>query len=700
MHDGRSAIAILCWIGIAAVCSAASNASAAPVETIEVTATRIPEPVDRVPADLSIISGDELRARGATDLRTALSLVPGVEAPPGGDAGPSSSVPSFWGLHEFDAFLLVVDGVPWGGAFNPAISTLNLNDVKTIEVLKGAAPVMYGATSFVGVTQVIHYPAGDAANEADFAIGSFGSGRGSASIALPAQGDYQQSLAIDGERLGFADKRESVQDIHGLYRGAGTLGAGTFFIDADVSLVHDVPPSPVVRDGATLNTVTPINANFNPADSVIDENRYHISLGYSQQIVLGTWSTTISFAHSDIRDIRGFLRSDLIDNGSENADSQNQHRFINDGYFDSHITNQLGDDSNLVVGVDLLYGLGRQNSVNGAYYVPLTGTMLAPPTSSLHVDEINTISDKRFFVGQYAQFDWKPNARWDITAGLRLNETFEDKDSAHIDGFDPAADEAASATRHLVRLSGTVGASYQAWNAGADELVIYADYRNAFKPSAIDFGPDNTPDVLNPETAQSYEAGFKGSLLDGYLHYQAEFFLLDFQNLVVATTDSLGNPILVNAGGERLQGAELDARYSLTSDFDFVGNIAYHDTRFTHFVVNDGGTSVDVSGNQLTLSPHILASAGLLYAPASGLHGNVVVNYVGRRFLDQENMAPTPGYEMLDAVIGYRLGRYDLSLEGSNLTDRRSPVSQSEFGDSSYYLLPARSAFLRISVAL
>ena len=125
------------------------------IDQVTVTATRIAEPVDQVPADVSVVTGHELRARGATNMATALSLVPGVEAPPGGDAGPSSAVPSFWGLHEFDAFLLVVDGVPWGGAFNPAITALHFNDVQRVEVLKGPAPVLYGATAFVGVVQVI-----------------------------------------------------------------------------------------------------------------------------------------------------------------------------------------------------------------------------------------------------------------------------------------------------------------------------------------------------------------------------------------------------------------------------------------------------------------------------------------------------------------------------------------------------------------
>lgn len=193
---------------------------------VEVTETRIPENVDQVPTHLTIIQGDELRTRGVTDLRTALSLVAGVEAPPGGDTGPAGAVPSFWGLHEFDAFLLVVDGVPWGGAFNPSIPTLNLNDVERIEILRGAAPVMYGATSFVGVIQVIHYPAGQAANQAQIGYGSFGSVHGSTSIALPSFGEFQHSIAVDAQKLGFSDPKGNITDSHILYRASAPLADG------------------------------------------------------------------------------------------------------------------------------------------------------------------------------------------------------------------------------------------------------------------------------------------------------------------------------------------------------------------------------------------------------------------------------------------------------------------------------------------
>src|ERR1019366_10171982 len=105
---------------------------------------------------IEVISGADLRARGVSSLKDALSLAAGVSIAPGGDNGPASAVPEFWGLREFDAFLLVVDGIPWGGAFNPAIASLSLRDVERIEVLRGPAPVTFGATSFVGVIHVVH----------------------------------------------------------------------------------------------------------------------------------------------------------------------------------------------------------------------------------------------------------------------------------------------------------------------------------------------------------------------------------------------------------------------------------------------------------------------------------------------------------------------------------------------------------------
>jgi iron complex outermembrane receptor protein len=691
MRRGVFAGIVLSVTGVGGgVVGVAFGAQARALDDVVVTATRIPEPADRVPADISVVSGKDLVDRGASDMASALSLVPGVEAPAGGDAGPSSAVPAFWGLHEFDAFLLVVDGVPWGGAFNPGITTLDFNDIERIEVLKGSAPVMYGATSFVGVVHAIHYPAGEAANAADVAYGNYDSIKGSTSFVLPQVGDWRESFAADGESLGFADAREIVSNEHALYRGEGDLGPGKLRVDADLTFVRDVPPSPVVRVGTGLTTLTPINANFNPADAKIDEEKYHLAVGYSLPTAWGAWDTLASFAYSDVTDIRAFLHPDL----SGAADTQNQRRYIDDGYFDTHLTSKISSNTTLIIGADLLYGHGQQTTLNGnsGYTVPLNGSVLPPPTSAVAINEIGTINDRRMFVGQYAQFEWQPDSRWDVTAGYRINEAEEQKESSDLILPPPQlAEESVSKT--MIRPSEFIGASYRVWAQGKDEVVAYADYRNAFKLSAIDFGPDYTPTLLSPETAQSYEAGLKGAADDGRLTYQAELFLLDFNNLVVATSSGA----LTNAGGERLKGVEAETRSQVTPDLALAANASYHDARFTQYLFFDGVANVQVAGNQLTLSPHILAAAGLLYTPAQGFSTTVVAQYVGHQFLDEQNIAPVGGYTTLAANLGYRFGRYRVLLEGNNLTNQRQPVSASEFGSESFYLLNARTLWLRVA---
>jgi iron complex outermembrane receptor protein len=684
----RSAlVAALCLGGAMAALSPLARADS--LHTIVVTATRVPEPEGRIPIDISVVSGHTLRALDAHALGSALSLVPGVEAPSGGDAGPSSAVPAFWGLHEFDAFLLVVDGVPWGGAFNPAIPDLDLTDVERIEIMKGSAPVMFGATSFVGVVQVLHYPAGEASNEADLSYGSYGSLRGSASMVLPRVGSYRQSLAIDGERLGFADGRESVSDERALYRSAVAVAGGTLRLDANLSFVSDVPPSPVIRSGRTLTSLTPINANFNPADAKLNENSYQLALDYTHPTPLGEWNTRVSYAYSKVTDIRAFLHPDLT--GA--ADTQNQHRLIEDGYLDTHLDLRRSRRTRLLVGADLLYGRGVQVTRNGnsAYTVPLDGSVIPPPTWTFPPNEIGALDDRRLFAGEYAQLDFHPEARWDILAGVRLNEAYEHKASSDLT-LPPPVLASATVSKTLIKPGEMVGASYRLWHSGRDEVLAYLDYRNTFKPAAIDFGPDYTPALLSPETADSYEAGIKGAALAGRLYYHLEGFQLNFTNLVVSTPAGA----LANAGGERLRGAELELHYNPTRELGFVATAADHDAIYTRYLFFDGASTVNVAGRELPLSPHLLASAGVIYTPARGLSASVVTQYVGKRYLDEENTAPVGGFTTLHAGLGYTSGRYTVALDGTNLTNRRPPVTASEFGSESFYLLPPRMLWVKI----
>jgi iron complex outermembrane receptor protein len=457
----------------------------------------------------------------------------------------------------------------------------------------------------------------------------------------------------------------------------------------------------VVRDGGILTTLTPLDRNYNPADAKINETRVQVVAGYSRSLGSGFWQTTASFAHSDITDIRGFLRPSLANDGSPNADSQRQSRSILDVYLDTHASAEIAPQLIVVYGADLLYGVAKQSSANGEYFAALEGSDVPPTTNSLHVDEINTIHDRRTFAGQYVQMDWKPDNKWNLNGGMRLSETQESLRSSHVDGFDSTADLSANSSQGVRRLVGAIGASYRAWSSGnGEELVPFVSFRNTFKPAAQDFGPDYRPDVLKPEAARSYELGLKGAMLGGRLGFTLDAFLLDFKNLVVTTTDASGNPLVQNAGAERLKGAEAEARAIAAQDLTLSAALSYHDARFRQYIATEGGANVDARGKQLPMSPRVLASLGVVYSPATGLNASVVSNYVGSRYLDISNAAPTPHYLTGDLTLGYRWKASGLKLLVNNLSNRRPPISASEFGDQSFYLLPGRTVLATFAMDL
>ena len=67
---------------------------------IIITATRVPEPDLTTREADTLISGEEVRARGALELRSALAPAAGVEVLPGNDTGPAGSVVAMQALQN------------------------------------------------------------------------------------------------------------------------------------------------------------------------------------------------------------------------------------------------------------------------------------------------------------------------------------------------------------------------------------------------------------------------------------------------------------------------------------------------------------------------------------------------------------------------------------------------------------------------
>jgi iron complex outermembrane receptor protein len=310
----------------------------------------------------------------------------------------------------------------------------------------------------------------------------------------------------------------------------------------------------------------------------------------------------------------------------------------------------------------------------------------APSSSGQTIVERPEFEDERLFLGGYALALWKPTDRWLIDAGLRLNHSQEEQEG---EVETEHGEEQVTSERDETRLSGALGASFRL-TGEENALWLFARYTDAFKPAALDFGPEAEGAILDPETAQTIEGGFKGSHLGGRLTWQASAYTMDFDNLVIAATVN-GLPVLRNGGEQRFEGFELEAKLACEHGLSFQGSYASHSAKFRDFVQEFDGVPTQLAGKKLEMSPDELASLGVLWVPESGPFAHAEMNYTGDRFLNKRNTAPADPFTTYSAGFGYRFESFTIRIDGANLTDERDPVAESELGDAQYYLLPARS---------
>jgi vitamin B12 transporter len=129
-------------------------------ENLVVTATRVPDLADTIPAGVTIIDSTTIAERGYITLADALSAVPGLRIVQLGGPGGQSSV--FIRGTNSNQVLVLRDGVPVndpadpGGAYN--FGSDNLDDVARIEIVRGQMSGLYGSGAIGGVINIITKP--------------------------------------------------------------------------------------------------------------------------------------------------------------------------------------------------------------------------------------------------------------------------------------------------------------------------------------------------------------------------------------------------------------------------------------------------------------------------------------------------------------------------------------------------------------
>jgi vitamin B12 transporter len=178
---------------------------------ITVTATRVAVDRRATPASITVITGEELRARGITRLTDALRDVPGASVVQSGSFGSQTAV--FLRGGESDYTKVLIDGVPVndaGGAID--LAHISVANAERIEIVRGPASVLWGSDAVTGVIQIFTNRARD---HSQLAIsgrgGTYATRDASAELAL-VRGTMQVSAT------GISYETDGVLDFNNGYR--------------------------------------------------------------------------------------------------------------------------------------------------------------------------------------------------------------------------------------------------------------------------------------------------------------------------------------------------------------------------------------------------------------------------------------------------------------------------------------------------
>jgi outer membrane receptor protein involved in Fe transport len=497
-------------------------------ETVSI-ASRYEQPISQAASNVYVITDEDIRQSGATDLPTVLRRIPGMEVMQ--TTGADFNV-SMRGDNQLNAnkLLVMVDGrsiyVDAHAQMYWKAIPVTLPEIKRIEVLRGPASALYGFNAFDGVINIItKSPEEMRGTTVQFGGGGLGTITGAAIHAGTVNkfgyrlsvGHDQNQQWRDRDSLAFRATKFNLQTEYRL-PGESKLSFSGGLVDANR---YD---GPITTTGVTLSSSTPALGYAH----VLYERPNFFIRGFWNR-----WDDTVG------------LNTDPLLSGFVRFTDRNLNPFLN----------FRGDT----------YNVEAQHSVEVFTDHRLTyGVNYRLNTLSSNLLDDNYNQENR--LGIYVQDEWKATDRFSVVAGVRYDlDTF----------IHPTLSPRITllyrpATDHTFTLG--VSKAYR-------PPTLVESYFNSLgfvtlppplpsPPPTVGRGSTN----LGPEEIISYEAGYQGWYWKHRLRLRANVFFNHITDLIIPTA-----PLPTQGGSADIYGGEAGVEFVLTRWLSGFANYAYQE---------------------------------------------------------------------------------------------------------------------------
>ncbi|WP_459616791.1 TonB-dependent receptor [Bordetella sp. 2513F-2] len=631
----RYAGALACAAPLAASAQDAGPAAFPELDTVTVTASRVPMDGRNQPVAVSVIDAADIAASPARNVQDLLATQAGVHLINTSSAGDNAIVDlRGFGLTGASNTLLLIDGVRQNDndLSAPMLGSIPMEQIERIEIVRGSGAVQYGGGATGGVINIItRRGSATPSASATVSLGNYGLRQADAQARFGSDkvmvDVYGQTLDTDNYRDNNAERRTSA--------GMGLTfrhDDGSVRLYARTATQKLGLPGPRLVDPSTGEN----QYEDDPRGATYPDDYLKVqtdALGIQISQALG----------------RGMLYADL---GQRIKDLDG---YSNDGYGDTLRDQQLDETSgsvryqlpfagghSLVAGVDGLYS--RTDATQQPYY---------------DVESAWRSTQRQY--GAFAEGTIRATDSTTLTLGARRQ--YASDEVAVQSGSGSASDKSRHLTAWQAALRQELGAGFAA----------YGKVGRSFRlPNADELLSVQTP--LAPQTSTDKEIGLTWASAGSSA--RLAWFRYDLTNEIQYNplADGLWGPgtgANVNLDPTRRQGVELEGTHALSRTLSVDANLTWMEAEFR------SGTyyGVDLAGKRVPLVPRWLANAGLTWRPSDDLFLRVSAQYVGSSRMDNDQAnqfdAELQDYVLFNAKAGYRFSRHvEGTLAVNNLFDR------------------------------
>lgn len=639
-------VALSCALAAAASSNIGAQAQdTARLGTVVVSATKVPRPASTLSQAVTVLSGDDLRARGVARVSDALREVPGASLVQSGSYGAVTSLFLRGGESRYTKVL--IDGVPVnaaGGFFD--FSHLTTDNVDRIEIVRGPASVLYGADAVAGIVQIFTRRGSDQ-GRASLGV------RGGTYHSLDFDGDAVGSTPLGGFSAGAAHhSTDGIIPFNNEYRNgtlstALTLGQGPLG-DARIAARYTAAEFHYPTDF----TGAPVDSN-----SYRVQHRLTVGLDAGRNINANVQARLLA-GSNDVADLTEDIAVPF--GGTTPRHSASRSR----GYrrnVEGRLAFFLPSDATITVGGT--FEQERENSSNGSGGV-------GAPTS-----QTDSFDASRHNIAYYSELLGNLTDRFSYTLAGRVD------DNSDYRRFATYRLGANAAVLPALRIRASLSTAF---NAPAF---------NQLRPTLFTVG---SPD-LRPEKIRSAEIGLTTDFHPELVRLGASCFTQRFGDLIQfvdggppAFLGSYANLTAASANG-------CEAELQVTPAGHLRGTASYT-------IVNPRVTSVapayqgsDHVGDELIRRPTHSGSLVVSYARPRGMSFGAAISYVGRRPDTDFSQFPSPrvtlaAYTKVDLSAEYPLT--GLSRGGLTLSARLDNVFDQRHEDVLHFASPRRTVLI------